>query len=217
MKLLVSGATATLDRHAGHPQLGRLITPDNGNAVEGLMSWEFVGADNSTLGQFGVRPDYLLRMWDRLAVLRPPGLRFVACPDDARKTSEGIEVTWPGTLALWRCWRDALMVRRLPAAIVLQDGATVDTVPWEEISAVFVGGTTTWKLSKAAALLIRVAHKKGKWTHVGRLNTMGRLAHFDPLPVDSFDGTQFSMFPDTYIPRWLHRLKYKQEGFKHAA
>lgn len=111
MKLLVSGATATIDRLAGHPQLGRLITPDNGNAVEGLVPWEFVGADNSTLGQYGVRPDYLLRMWDALAFHRPPGLRFVACPDDAQRTGEGIVVTWVGTLALWRSWRDALFVR----------------------------------------------------------------------------------------------------------
>jgi hypothetical protein len=217
MKLLVSGATATIDRLAGHPQLGRLITPDNGNAVEGLVPWEFVGADNSTLGQYGVRPDYLLRMWDALAFHRPPGLRFVACPDDAQRTSEGIVVTWIGTLALWRSWRDALFVRGLPAAIVLQDGATVDTIPWDEISAVFVGGTTKWKLSKTAAMLIRVAKKKEKWVHVGRINTMGRLNHFDPLPVDSFDGTQFSMFPDRYIPKYLHRLTYQQEGFKHAA
>lgn len=217
MRLLVSGATATLNTYATHPRLGRLITPDNGNAVEGLMQWEYVGADNSALGQFGLRPDYLLRLWDALAFHRPPGLRFVTCPDDAQRTSEGIIVSWSGTLALWRSWRDALQVRNLPAAIVLQDGATVDTIPWSEIASVFVGGTTRWKLSKTVERLILTAHAKEKWVHVGRVNTMARVAHFDPLPVDSIDGTQFSMFPDTYIPKYLHRLQYRQEGFKHAA
>lgn len=180
------------------------------------MGWE-CGADNSALGKNGVSPDKLLRLWDALKDASLPGLRFVTAPDDAQMTAHGPVVSWLGTLALWRCWRAALQVRNLPAAIVLQDGATVDSVPWQEIAAVFIGGSTTWKLSKTAALLIRVAHKQGKWVHVGRVNTMQRLNHFDPLPVNSIDGTQFSMFPDTYIPKWLKRLEYRQEGFKHAA
>lgn len=215
MKLLVSGATVTLNNLAGHPQLGRLITPDNGNAVEGLMGWEYVGADNSMLS--GPDPDNILRLWDRLAVLRPPGLRFVACPDDATMTQSGPVVSWAGTLTLWRCWLPAIRARNLPAAIVLQDGASVGDVPWDEAQAVFVGGSTRWKLSQAAALLIRVAKAKEKWVHVGRINSMRRLSHFDQLPVDSFDGGQFSMFPDTYIPKYLRRLEYQQKGFLHAA
>ncbi len=216
MKLFVSGATATLRRHAGHPALGRLITPDEGNNPALLSGWE-CGADNSALGKHGVRPEELLRLWDALADVRPAGLKFVTAPDSVIKTPTGPLGSWSGTLDLWRHYAPSLQRRGLPTAIVLQDGATVDTVPWDEVAAVFVGGSTAWKLSKPAALLIRVAHARGKWVHVGRVNTMRRLRYFDPLPVDSFDGTQFSMFPDTYIPRWLKRLEHKQEGFLHAA
>lgn len=216
MKLFVSGATATMHRYAGHAALGKLITPDNGNALAGLAGWE-CGADNSALGKHGVRVDALLDLWDALQAARVPGLKFVTAPDAVEMTPAGPRGSWEGTLALWRVFYPALIGRNLPAAIVLQDGATVGSVPWESIEAIFVGGSTGWKLSKAAALLIRVGHARGKWVHVGRVNTMRRLNHFDSLPVDSFDGTQFSMFPDTYIPRWLKRLEYRQESFKHAA
>lgn len=210
--LLVSGATKTLTRLQGHPQLGRLITPDNGNAVGGLAGWD-CGADNSALGAGGVNPDKLLRLWDALASALPAGLRFVTAPDAVMQTPDGPRGDWQGTLWLWRCWLPAIQARGLPAAIVLQDGATVDSVPWADCAAVFVGGSTAWKLSRSAELLIRAARARGKHTHVGRVNTMRRLRHFDRLPVDSFDGTQFSMFPDTYIPRYLARLEHRQEAF----
>lgn len=211
MILLVSGATATVDRLAGHPRLGRLITPDGGNAIAGFAGWE-CGADNSALGKDGINPDRLLRMWDGIAAAGLPRLRFVTAPDAVMQTDAGPRGDWQGTLWLWRCWRPALVARNLPAAIVLQDGATIDSVPWDAIAAVFVGGSTAWKLSTTAALLIRAAHARGKWVHVGRVNTMKRIRHFDPLPVHSIDGTQFSMFGDTYIPRYLARLEHRQEG-----
>ncbi len=213
MLLLVSGATATLARHHGHPALGRLITPDNGNAIESLAPWTY-GCDNSALGKDGINPDRLLRLWDQLALARHPGLRFVAAPDAVMQTPDGPRGDWSGTLWLWRCWRPALLARRLPAAIVLQDGATPDTVPWDDVAAVFVGGSTRWKLSRAAELLVRLARARGKWAHVGRVNTFRRLARVEAMGADSFDGTQFSMFPDTHIPRWLSRLELQQHGMR---
>jgi len=105
--------------------------------------------------------------------------------------------TWEGTLWLWRCWRPALVARGLPAAIVLQDGATPDTVPWNELAAVFVGASTRWKLSRSAELLIRMARARGLWTHVGRVNTMGRVARVEAMGAHSFDGSQFSRWPTT--------------------
>jgi hypothetical protein len=62
-----------------------------------------------------------------------------------------------------------------------------------------------------AALLIAEAKKRDCWVHVGRINTERRLRSFDALGIDSFDGTQFSMFAETYLPRWLERLRYQQE------
>lgn len=216
MKVFVSGATATVRSYADSPYIGRLIQPRNGNDVAELSTCGLDhGADNDALQ--GVDPIKLLALWQQLAAARSPWLRFVAAPDAVELTPDGPRGDWHGTLWLWRCWRRALSDLALPAAIVAQDGATVDTVPWNEIAALFIGGSTTWKLSQSAALLIRAAAARGLWVHVGRVNSMRRLAHFDQLPVDSFDGGQFSMFPDTYIPRYLARLQYQQKGFKHAA
>jgi hypothetical protein len=47
---------------------------------------------------------------------------------------------------------------------------------------------------------------------VGRVNSFARSNHFDALGADSFDGSQFSMFSATYIPRYLARLEYQQLG-----
>lgn len=216
MKLFVSGATATVRKHADSPWLGRLIQPRNGNDIGELATCGLdYGADNDALQ--GVNPAALLTLWRELAETKTPRLRFVTAPDAVELTPTGPRGDWGGTLWLWRCWRRTLADLALPAAIVAQDGATVDTVPWGEIDALFVGGSTAWKLSRSAALLIRAAAVRGKWVHVGRVNSMRRLQHFDPLPVNSFDGGQFSMFPDTYIPRYLARLEHKQEGFLHAA
>lgn len=216
MKLFVSGATTTIRKHADSPYLGRLIQPRNGNDVQDLAACGLpAGADNDALA--GVDPDDLLGLWDRLRDVNGGWLKFVTAPDAVMLTPTGPRGDWPATLWLWRCWRPALVKRGLPPAIVAQDGATVDSVPWAEIAALFIGGSTRWKMSQQAALLIRAAAKRDKWVHVGRINSMYRIGHFDQLPVDSFDGGQFSMFPDTYIPKYLKRLEYQQRGFKHAA
>ena len=112
---------------------------------------------------------------------------------------------------LRRCWRPALLARGLPAAIVLQDGATPDSVPWDELAAVFVGASTRWKLSRSAELLMRMARARGLWTHVGRVNTMGRLARVEAMGAHSFDGSQFSRCPERYLPRFLARLEHRQQ------
>lgn len=212
--LFVSGATATIRKYIHSPHLGRLIQPRNGNDVADLATCGLpAGADNDALQ--GVDPDLLLAMWDRLAAHNGDWLKFVTPPDAVEMTRLGPRGDWGGTLWLFRSWLPALRRRGLPAAIVAQDGATADTVPWADIRAVFIGGSTNWKLGEQAEQCILEAASRGKWVHVGRINSMVRLRHFDPLPVNSFDGGQFSMFPDTYIPRYLERLRHQQRGFRH--
>lgn len=62
----------------------------------------------------------------------------------------------------------------------------------------------------------------GKLVHIGRVNSERRLRLFDdigrdprtgaPYQIDSLDGTQFSMYPDRYIPRWAERLRPALRG-----
>jgi hypothetical protein len=209
MILMVSGATTTTARFANHPALGRLVQPRSWNAVDTIARngkpW---GADNDALA--GVNPDAYLRMLDAIARSPRDQLKFVAAPDAVERTPEGIVGSWEGTLWLWRCWRPALVARGLPPAIVLQDGATPDTVPWDELAAVFVGASTRWKLSRSAELLIRIARARELWVHVGRVNTFGRLARVEAMGAHSFDGSQFSRWPAKYLPSFLARLEHRQ-------
>jgi hypothetical protein len=210
MILLVSGATTTIKRYEGHAALGRLVQPRSWGRIDPVarsgMPW---GADNDALA--GVNPDAYLRMLDAIARSPREQLKFVAAPDAVERTPEGIVGSWEGTLWLWRCWRPALVARGLPPAIVLQDGATPDTIPWDELAAVFVGASTRWKLSRTAELLVRLARTRGLWIHVGRVNTFGRLARIEAMGAHSFDGSQFSRWPEKYIPSFLARLQYQQQ------
>jgi hypothetical protein len=213
MLLLVNGATKTVARHAGHPALGRLTQPRSGNDVQELatcgMAW---AADNDALA--GVDPDALLDMWNQIAAAPRDRLLFVAVPDAVEMTPTGPRGDWQGTLWLWRCWLPALRRRGLPAAIVAQDGATAETVPWSEIAALFIGGSDAFKLGPAAQMLCGSARARGVHVHVGRVNSMRRLQTVEAMGAGSFDGGQFSMFPDTYIPRYLRRLELKQHSME---
>ncbi len=215
MYLFVNGATKTVDKFQGHEHLGRLVQPRSWNNLEDLANSGMpYGADNDALK--GIDPLAIVKMWSALAKVKNDNLKFVTAPDAVEMTEDGPHGDWNGTLWMWKGWKKSLKDLGLPAAIVTQDGASVDTVPWDDIAALFIGGSTAWKFSKTSALLIRVAAHRGKWVHVGRVNSMKRLRYLDGLPVDSFDGGQFSMYPDTYIPKYLDRLTVKQEGFLHA-
>lgn len=93
-----------------------------------------------------------------------------------------------------------------------QDGSERKPPPWTELDALFIGGSTAWKESSHAAALCIEARRRGKWVHVGRVNTVRRLRKFDGI-ADSIDGTKFSRFPATYLPRWCQILAYRQESY----
>lgn len=208
--LLVGGATKTVRRLAGHPHLGRFTQPRSQNSVQDLAScglpW---AADNDALQ--GLDPDAYLTMLDQIAAADRSRLLFVAAPDACEMTPAGPRVSWEGTLWLWRSWRAALVSRGLPAAIVLQDGATAEAVPWDEVAAVFLGGSDSFKDGEGVIGLLREARRRAKWVHIGRINTQRRERLLWPL-CDSFDGTQYSRWPDTHIPACLARLAAGQRA-----
>lgn len=199
--LLVSGATRTVAALAPHPRLGQFVTPRTKNDISLITAaghaW---AADNDALA--GLDPDAYLGLLDQIAAADRTHLKFVAVPDDAQMTPDGPRVTWVGTLALWRSWRRALIRRDLPAAIVLQDGATSDTVPWDDLAAVFLGGSTAFKESDHARALLREAGQRGLWRHVGRINTLRRYWLLYGA-FDSYDGSGFSQYPSRIA--WMLR------------
>jgi hypothetical protein len=93
-----------------------------------------------------------------------------------------------------------------PAALVAQDGLTLEMVPWDAIDALFIGGSTTWKLSEASHLLCSEARQRGKWVHMGRVNSRRRYELARSFGCDSVDGTFLAFGPDINEARlrsWL--------------
>jgi hypothetical protein len=193
VRLLVSGSTATVRRLAPcwPGVLGHLLTPANRNAVASLLvtglPW---GADNGAFSGFD--PVRYRRFLAR--VRGQPRCLWVVAPDavgDAR-----------ATLALWREWAEEVRAAGQPVAFVGQDGQEDLEVPWEGIDGWFVGGSTRWKLSQAAADLDGEAKRRGKWVHMGRVNSLRRLEVAHARGADSVDGSSFSMYGDKYIDKF---------------
>jgi hypothetical protein len=74
-------------------------------------------------------------------------------------------------------------------AFVGQDGQEHLPVPWDDFDALFIGGTTTWKLGEGARLLVAEAKRRGKWVHMGRVNSLKRMKYAESIGCDSADGT----------------------------
>ncbi len=97
-----------------------------------------------------------------------------------------------------------------PAAYVAQDGQEALPVPWDAFDVLFIGGSTTWKTSEAAATLASTAHRQGKTVHMGRVNSLVRLQAAQSMGCDSADGTMLAYKPDARLQqllRWLTRLE----------
>lgn len=95
------------------------------------------------------------------------------------------------------------------AALVAQDGQESLPAPWDAFDCLFVGGTTKWKLSAHAYALVAEARARGKWTHMGRVNSERRLRAARVGGYDSADGTYLAFGPDINTPRlmrWLDTL-----------
>ncbi len=78
-----------------------------------------------------------------------------------------------------------------------------DAAPWDDFDALFVGGSTEWKLSGSARELVREARARGKSTHMGRVNSLRRLRYAESIGCDSADGTYLIFGPDVNLPRLL--------------
>lgn len=131
----------------------------------------------------GFRRDKFLAILEREKEARHL-CKFVVVPDivaDARRTEESFEF-WHYKLTGW------------PLALAAQDGLENRRIPWDQLAAIFIGGTTAWKLSDHAKAVIRCAQAIGKYVHVGRVNTPGRFEYFESLGVDSIDGTGLSRY-----------------------
>lgn len=96
------------------------------------------------------------------------------------------------TLEIWR--HRAKFAQYWPIALVAQDGAEDLEMPWDEMSAVFIGGRDPWKDSQASIDIVKTAKTLGLHVHVGRVNTAKRFRLFSDAGADTCDGSGVAMY-----------------------
>lgn len=131
---------------------------------------------------------------------------FVAAPDivgSAQRTLELFERYLP-------------MLEGWPVALVCQDGQEHLPIPWDDIAAVFIGGSTLWKCSPHVEQIILTAQLLGKHVHAGRVNGPQRWLWFERLGVNTGDGTGISRY--SHMRRSIARRADQGElGMERAA
>lgn len=159
--------------------VGQLLTPLTRFRLQNpVLPWAI---DNGAFAEFSEKA--FLSLLEREEHHKASCL-FVTVPDvvaSARRTLEAFD-EWRGRLTAW------------PLALAIQDGQQDLPIPWKSIAAVFIGGSTAFKISPHAAHVIKAARLMGKWAHVGRVNDPARFAYFEELGADSIDGTGISRY-----------------------
>jgi len=96
------------------------------------------------------------------------------------------------------------------AAYVIQDGEKFNTVCWQDLDCIFIGGSTKYKLSQDAENIVNEAKLKNKWVHMGRVNTWTRFKNAKYMGCDSADGNCIAFAPDIntkLVLSWLNNLQ----------
>lgn len=181
--------------------LDMITTPAQGNRLPDDVHW---AADNGCFGDgfpgYGKWITWLEGYRDRAG-----RCRFVVAPDVFRPDLGVGDAE--ATIARSLPWLRAIRYLGYPAAMVAQDGLERLDVPWGEFDALFLGGSTRWKLGQYAADLTAQAKARGKWVHMGRVNSHARLRHARDIGCDSVDGTFLAFGPDVNLPQLLAWLR----------
>lgn len=185
--LLVSGAT----KYPRGGDVGHLIVPKQWNDPASLDLSKPHAFDNGCFSGFDAGA--FVRMLEGYHPYQGyHTCRFVTAPDVVADAAS--------TRRLWPFWSQLIRGLGYPVAFVAQDGITPERVPWDEMGALFIGGSTAFKESAQVRGLCAYAKARGLWVHWGRVNGKRRYELAQIAGADSIDGTGFSMYPDTRIP-----------------
>lgn len=180
------------------PDVGVLLTPRNSYPSKPISGWPRA-LDNGCFSS-----DWDEGEWREWIVAMPTDVLWAVVPD--------VVGDWRSTRARWD--RYAGDVDGFRKAYVLQDGQPAADVPWDELDAVFIGGSTAYKLSADAYRLTREAVERGAWVHMGRVNSLARCRIAAAWGCDSVDGNYLAFGPDINTPRllaWLRDINNRQQ------
>jgi hypothetical protein len=172
-------------------QLGQIITPASGNRLIDDVYW---CADNAAFaGRYPGDDRYLA--WLSARATHARRCAFATAPD--------VVFDAAATLARSLPMLERIRAAGYPVALVAQDGLQPAQIPFDCIDALFLGGSTSWKLGPAAADLAAHARHHGKWVHMGRVNSLVRLQHAQAIGCHSVDGTHLAYGPDRKLRELL--------------
>lgn len=172
--------------------IGALLTPfSQRNAPDG-WTW---AADNGCFGTQWNENTWLRWLKERP---QPTDALFATVPD--------VVADYHATMNRWRQWHQVVSDIGYTVAFVLQDGADMAQLPWDDMGALFIGGTTDYKLSIDARRIVDHAKHLGKWVHMGRVNSRKRIQIAYEWGCDSVDGTFLAFGPDVNTPKLIQMM-----------
>lgn len=178
--------------------LGCMTSPAQGNLIDPSWTWAVdTGAYKNRW-----QPDRWLAYLDRYAAVGK--CVFATVPD---RLADPIE-----TRRLWDQWATVVTDRGYRPAYVAQDDQHPERVPWDQLTVLFIGGTTEYKRGPDAMRLAATAQARGKWVHWGRINSRRRFA-MAAANGDSADGTFLTFGPDKNLPQlvgWLNTITFDE-------
>lgn len=215
MRYLATPSTPRIREAMRAGLLDTMTGPYQGNRLPEGVPW---GGDNAMFGENGPRADWIgrdkwIRWLARQAARYNPALcRFAVAPDVPFSAAGTLKASLP----------EFARIRELglPAAFAAQDGCDGLGIPWDEFDVLFLAGSTAWKVGEVARRLTAEAHERGKWVHMGRVNTKERLTRARTFGCDSVDGTYLKWGPDVNLPillGWLDQARRQPMLYESAA
>lgn len=150
--------------------------------------------------------DRFARFTEKVLALHGDRCLFVVTPDKPFDADE--------TIRRFDQYRPQMDRFGAPVAFVTQDGMQAEDLPWPDFDTLFVGGSTEWKLGEESAALVIEANRRGKWVHVGRVNSHRKFRRARAMGGDSADGTILKYGLDYNWPRvkgWLDEQTIQPE------
>lgn len=192
------GASVIAAMHA--QDLGYIDTPAQGNTRPQGVIW---CADNGCFGK-GYPGDEKWLAWLTKHATDAATCAFAVAPDVVGDATATLERSLP--------FLPKIRALGYPAALVAQDGLEDLDVPWDAFDVLFIGGSTEWKLGAAARRIAVEAKARGKWVHMGRVNSERRYRYAHTIGCDSVDGTYLTFGPDVNLPRLLAWSRVEDQG-----
>jgi hypothetical protein len=116
----------------------------------------------------------------------PTNALFAVVPDEPYDARE--------TLRLFKHYAPIVRNYGYPVALATQDEMAPQVIPWDELDALFIGGSDAHKRGREGGSLITEARKRRLWIHVGRVNSGATiLKHF--WLANSWDGQTLAIKP----------------------